>query len=161
MRLTPLLATLGAVVIAATACKNKSPVEPKPGQPVVTTMTCDKGNGQITACEIPLTNAGSFTITLNSTDCLAHGNVLQVTKPTPIELTADGCYEQLGKEWAFTGPFAGSATMAMTVTSRSYDHPPQLKVTQNPADPSTWTVVFEDGYDSDFNDMVFTVKAKP
>lgn len=151
----------GALVLAVSACKDKNPVGPKPGTPVVTSMTCDKGNGQSAACEIPLSGAGSFTIKLISTSCEAQGNVLQLTKPSATVLTEDGCFEQLNREWKFDGPFTGtasSATMAMTVTSPYYASRPQLRVTG--ASPN-WTVTFEDGYDTDFNDMVFTVTANP
>ncbi|MFL5575286.1 MAG: hypothetical protein ACJ79S_04890 [Gemmatimonadaceae bacterium] len=153
MQLTRTLAAI-ALIAAATACKKDSPVEPKPGEPVVTTMSCDKGNGQTSACEIPLTGFTSFTITLTGHDCEAHGNVLRLSKPSDVLLTEDGCYEPNNKVW---GPYQGSATMAMTVTSHVYDNRPQLRVTQ--VDASTWNVVFEDGYDTDFNDMVFTVSA--
>ena len=155
-----LAAAAGALALVTAACSDKGGTDPNQGKPTTTAMTCDNGSGQSVACDIPLTNAKSFTITLVSIDCKAHDNVLTLVKPKESVLTTDGCYAQPGQQWTFDGPFQSAATMAMTVKSQTFENKPQLKVTRvTSASVPTGTVVFEDGYDTDFNDLIFKVEA--
>lgn len=133
------------------ACKGDKGVGP--GETTTTTLTC-AGTGGSTSCTIPLSGASKLTIEVVSTACQAHGNLLRVVTPTANELSRDACYLSVGTKWDFSGPFTGTASLNMSVTSQSFEFPPSLTVTG--AAP-TWQIIFEDGYDADQNDVILRV----
>jgi hypothetical protein len=134
------------------ACKGDNGTGP--GEQTTTTLSCAGNGGSSTSCTIPVAGASKVTIEVVSTACQAHGNILNVVTPTPRELSQDACYLRVGDKWELSGPFTGTASLNMSVTSQSFQFPPSLKVTG--AAP-TWQIVFEDGYDDDQNDVILRV----
>lgn len=140
---------------AATVSACKSSTEPKP--PVVSQLTCADPGGTISNCTLDLTTAGGFTITLTRNECAATGNVLYLTSPVADTLSTDACHATRGTVWTFgTPPLAAGTQIGISIQSPQLTNPPALRV--EGAYP-TWTVNFEDGADSDFNDLVLTVQA--
>ena len=126
-----------------------------PGEQTTTTLSCAGSGGSSTSCTIPVTGASKVTIEVVSTACQAHGNILRVDTPTAQELSRDACYLRPGiDKWELQGPFTGTASLNMSVTSQSFQFPPSLKVTGS---APSWQIVFEDGYDDDQNDVILRV----
>jgi len=65
----------------------------------------------------------------------------------------------VGKVWDYSTPINPAGTeINIEIDSDQFASPPSLRVTGTyPA----WTVDFEDGYDTDFNDVVLAVEAVP
>lgn len=133
-------------------------VDPK--APVVTTLSCvdPSAPGGFVTCTLKLEQEAGFKVVLNSTSCLAHGNIFRVTAPTTGTLTSDGCYEHLGKTLTIAGPFASGTQISAEVVAPLFSNPPQLRVSG--AYPE-WHLTYEDGYDADFNDLEMTLTALP
>ena len=129
-----------------------------PGPPVTSQLTCAQPGGGFTQCDLTLTAAGGFNLVLNSRSCAARGNSLRIVKPVVQTLTTDGCYEPVGKSWAFPGPYAAGTAVSFDITSPTLAHPASLHASG--AYPS-WEIDFEDGGDSDFNDLVLQLTATP
>jgi PKD repeat protein len=140
-----------------TSSKTRS-VDPK--DPVVTQLSCVDGSapGGFVACTLKMEQEGGFKIVLNSSSCEAHGNIFRTTIPVGATLTEDGCYEKPGKEIVFSGPFAAGTEISAEVVAPLLANPPRLRV--DGAYP-VWTLTYEDGADSDFNDMNLTLTALP
>jgi len=149
MRVPRLILAVGALLVGTSACKNST--GPKEGETTNTTLSCSNG-----ACTIPLNGASNFEIELVSTSCEARGNVLKLIAPIDEVLTSDACYVTPGTKWKKIGPYGTSASLNMSVTSKFFQDAPSLKVTPNGT--NEWTVVFEDGYDKDFNDVILKVR---
>jgi PKD repeat protein len=131
-----------------------------PRAPVVTALSCvdpTAPDGLVT-CTLRLEQDAGFKVVLNSTSCQAHGDTFRITAPVTATLTTDGCYEQLGKELVFPGPFPAGTQISAEVIAPLLKNPPRLRVSG--AFP-TWTLVFEDGFDTDFNDLELTLTATP
>lgn len=146
-----LLATLG---LASPACKDNN----SPTPTAVTTFTCADtagGGGQV-ACTLDLAGSPGFSVSLDSSSCLKHGNTIRLTQPIDTTVTADACYATVGTVWHFPGPFPAGTVVAMEVVSAVMANPPELRVTG--AYP-TWQAQFEDGFDQDFNDLSMTIQA--
>lgn len=133
-------------------------VDPK--APVVTTLSCVDGTapGGFVACTLKLEAEAGFKVVLNSTSCDAHGNIFRVTAPVAGTLTSDGCYEAAGKELTFGGPFPAGTEINAEVVAPLLVHPPQLRVSGS---YPQWTLTYEDGADTDFNDLILTLTALP
>jgi PKD domain len=133
-------------------------VDPKP--PAVTTLSCVDASapGGLVACTLKLEEEANFTVVLNSSSCQAHGNVFRVIAPVEAILTNDGCYEQPGKTITLTGPFPIGTEINAEVVAPLLNNPPQLKVE---GDYPRWHLTYEDGFDSDFNDLDITLTAVP
>jgi hypothetical protein len=134
------------------------PVNPK--APAVTTLSCanpDEQGGFI-ACTLKLEAEAGFKVVLNSSSCDAHGNVFRVIAPLEATLTNDGCYEQAGKTINLTGPFAAGTEINAEVVGPMLQNPPSLTVE---GEYPTWHLTYEDGFDSDFNDLDLTLTALP
>ena len=133
-------------------------VDPK--APVVTTLSCVDGSqpGGFVACTLNLEQEAGFKVVLNSSSCAAHGNIFRITAPITGTLTNDGCYEEPGKTLTFAGPFPAGTQISAEVVAPLLVNPPQLRVSG--AYP-VWHLIFEDGYDNDFNDLDMTLTALP
>jgi len=131
-----------------------------PKNPVITSLTCVDGSapGGFVACTLKLMSEGGFKVTLDESSCDAHGNLFRFTAPVTDTLTADGCYEQAGKTLEFAGPFPAGTEIAAQVIAPLLRDPPQLRVS---GEFPVWTLTYEDGADSDFNDMKLTLTALP
>jgi hypothetical protein len=155
-----LLVAGGTLLLAACGGGDKG-TGPKPGETVITKLSCAGGSGGATACTIPLTGASSFTIETVSTDCEARGNILRITSPSDQLLSEDACNlakSATKEKWTFPGPFNAAAVLNMSVTAKYFDFPPSLRVTEEVKN-TQWRVVFEDGYDTDYNDVILRVVA--
>lgn len=133
-------------------------VDPK--APVVTTLSCVDGSapGGYVACTLKLEQEAGFKVVLNSSSCDAHGNVFRITGPVNETLTSDGCYEQDGKQLVSMGPFPAGTEISAEILAPLLKNPPQLRVSR---EYPQWTLVYEDGFDADFDDMVMTLTALP
>lgn len=146
---------VGAIaVIGAVGCKNST----GPGSSVTTHLTCsDSASAADTACALPVQERAKFTVTLVSTSCTAHDNKVSLVSPVSSTLSDDACYETPGKVWTF-GPFDVGTQLDFAIQSDLIRTPPTFKVQGAYPD---WTLNFEDGGDTDFNDVVLNVKATP
>ena len=133
-------------------------VDPK--APAVTTLSCVNPNapGGFVDCTLDLQAEAGFKVVLNSSSCEAHGNLFRVTTPSVATLTTDGCYEQAGKTITLAGPFAAGTPINAQVVAPLLQNPPRLKV--EGAYP-VWHLTYEDGVDTDFNDLDITLTALP
>jgi hypothetical protein len=133
-------------------------VDPK--APVVTTLSCVDGSapGGFVACTLRLEQEAGFKVVLNSSSCDAHGNIFRVTAPVVGILTKDGCYQSAGTQLSFAGPFPAGTEISAEVVAPLLKNRPQLRVGGSYPE---WTLTFEDGGDSDFNDLVMTLTALP
>jgi hypothetical protein len=131
-----------------------------PQPPAVTTLSCVNPNapGGFVACTLKLEAEANFTVVLNGSSCDAHGNTFRVIAPVEATLTTDGCYEAAGKTITLTGPFAANTEINAEVIAPLLKNPPQLRVE---GDYPSWHLTYEDGADSDFNDLDITVTAIP
>ena len=143
------------LALLAAACKETN----GPRDPIVSELQCAQPNGQFSRCNLTLSQAGGFQVTLNSVvTCEAHGNKVQLTKPIEVELTADACYEPAGRAWTYPGPYEAGTEIDIEIESPRLRLPSELRVTG--AYPS-WTIDFEDGGDKDFDDLQLVVEALP
>jgi len=155
----PIRARAGALILAVSlaACKTGDfATNPGDGPPVVTDPTCTV-NGVVGPCTLPVDVAiASFDVTLTSSSCNATDDHLRITQPVTKDLTSDACHENIGKKWTVAGPFpAGSAINVQIISSQLERAPSLLATGQFP----NWTLTFEDGGDSDINDVVLAVTA--
>jgi hypothetical protein len=134
-------------------------VDPK--APVVTTLSCVDGTapGGFVACTLKLEAEAGFKVVLNSSSCEAHGNTFRVTAPVVGTLTSDGCYATAGTQLIFGGPFPAGTEISAEVIAPLLANPPQLRVAGDYQ--HGWTLTYEDGGDTDFNDLVMTLTALP
>lgn len=156
MRVQPLLFPILALSFGFTlaACAGAGDI------PRVTShLECETGGGQISQCTLTLAEAAGFKITLTSGSCDALGTEIRLVSPTTVALTTDACQEPVGTVWDYSTPVYPAGTeINIEIDSDQFASPPSLRVTG--AYP-TWSVNFEDGYDTDFNDVVLTVEAVP
>jgi PKD repeat protein len=131
-----------------------------PKEPVVTSLQCVNPDapGGFIACTLKLEQEAGFKVVLDASSCEAHGNIFRTTVPVGGTLTDDGCYERIGKQLVFAGPFAAGTEIAAEMVAPMLASPPKLTV--QGAYP-VWTLTYEDGFDSDFNDMILTLTALP
>jgi PKD domain-containing protein len=133
-------------------------VDPK--APVVTTLSCvdPSAPGGFVACTLKLESEAGFKVVLNASSCEAHGNIFRVTAPVTGTLTSDGCYEEDGKTLLFAGPFPAGTEISAEVVAPLLGNPPKLRVS---GEYPRWQLIFEDGFDADFNDLDMTLTALP
>jgi hypothetical protein len=137
-----------ALLVGAAACKDSN----EPGDPIDTPLC------EVQPCGLPLEQQASFEVTLVSVSCAAHDNEIHLIAPESEELTDDACYEEPGKVWEFEGPYPAGTNLNFRINSFEQLNPPAF--TSSGAYPE-WTLTFEDGGDSDFNDIVLLVRAIP
>ena len=156
MRVQPLLLPILALSFGFTLAACSGAGDP----PRVTSqLQCDTGGGQTSTCTLTLTAPAGYKITLASRSCDAINNQIRLTSPITATITPDACREPLGTVWDYSTPINPAGTqIAIEVDSDQFANPPGLHV--EGSYPS-WTVSFEDGYDTDFNDLVLTVTAIP
>ena len=155
MRVRPLLLPILALSFGFTLAACSGAGDP----PRVTTpLQCDTGGGQTSECVLTLPAPASFRITLVSRSCDAINNEILLTSPVTATLTTDACRTSVGTEWDYPTIYPTGTEIALEVMSDQFANPPGLRVT---GDYPNWTVSFEDGYDTDFNDIVLNVQAFP
>lgn len=155
-----LAATVALVGALAAAGCTTGDISTNPGDPtpVVTPITCTV-NGVAGPCTLPVSaEIGSFEVVLTSRSCDAHGNRLRVTEPGQSELTDDACYQTIGKKWTFNGTYPAGTAINIAIVSAPLPNPAALRATGS---YPQWTLNFEDGGDTDFDDVVLTVTAHP
>jgi hypothetical protein len=121
------------------------------GDPIDTPLQCE-----VEPCSLPLEEQARFEVTLVSTSCAARDNEIHLIAPENEELTDDACYEEAGTVWRFDGPYAAGTSLNFRIDSFEQLNPPSF--ISSGAYPE-WTLTFEDGGDSDFNDIVLRVRA--
>jgi PKD repeat protein len=128
--------------------------------PVVASLSCVDASapGGFVACKLKLTEPAGYKVTLVSSSCDAHGNLFRVVEPVVDTLTVDGCYEATATEILRAGPFPANTEISAEIVAPLLVNPPRLRVTGSYPE---WTLEFEDGADSDFDDLVLTVTALP
>ena len=155
MRVQPLLLPILALSFGFTLAACSGAGDP----PRVTTpLECETGGGQTSECVLTLPAPASFRITLVSRSCDAINNEIRLTEPVVATLTTDACSTDVGTQWDYPTVYPSGTTIALEVDSDQFANPPGLRVSG--AYPN-WTVSFEDGYDTDFNDIVLNVEAFP
>jgi hypothetical protein len=150
-----IVTTLSVALVAAVGACN---TEPDQGPPVDSELQCGDPGAPATACTLPLAQRSSFVVRLVSTSCTARNNKILLISPVQDELTGDACDEDTGKEWEFDGPFEAGTQLNFRIESFQQPNPPRFLASG--AYP-TWTLTFEDGFDTDFNDIVLQVAATP
>jgi hypothetical protein len=126
---------------------------------VTSRLECETGGGQTSRCTLTLTEPAGFKITLTTGSCDALNTEIRLVSPITEPLTTDACQEPVGTIWDHSTPINPAGTeIDIEIDSDQFASPPSLRVTG--AYP-LWTVDFEDGYDTDFNDVVLTVEAVP
>jgi len=155
MRVQPLLLPILALSFGFTLAACSGADDP----PRVTTpLECDTGGGNTSECVLTLPAPASFKITLVSRSCDAINNEIKLTSPEVATLTEDACRTNVGEEWNYPTIYPTGTEIGLEVMSDQFANPPGLRVSGT---YPSWTVSFEDGYDTDFNDIVLTVTATP
>ncbi len=151
-RVAALLMVAG--VTGVVACSENEPS----GPPVEAPLECGAPGAPAEACELPLEEEAGFRIELVSTSCTADGNKVILIAPVMDELTDNACDEDAGETWNFPGPYPAGTQLNFRIESFELADPPSLRGTG--AYPVR-TLTFEDGGDSDFNDIILRVTATP
>ena len=156
MRVQPLLLPILALSFGFTlaACAGADDL------PRVTShLECETGGGQTSLCTLTLAAPAGFKVTLTTGSCDALNTEIRLVSPITVPLTTDACQEAVGTVWDYSTPINPAGTeINIEIDSDQFASPPSLRVTGTyPA----WTVDFEDGYDTDFNDVVLAVEAVP
>ena len=156
MRVQPLLLPLLALSYGFTLAACAGPGDlPR----VTSQLECDTGGGQASLCTLTLTAPAGFKFNLTTGSCDALNTEIRLVSPVAETLTSDACREPVGTVWDYSTPINPAGTeVNLEIDSDQFASPPSLRVTG--AYPA-WTVRFEDGYDTDFDDVVLTVEAVP
>jgi hypothetical protein len=127
--------------------------------PVVAPLTCADGSapGGFVRCKLSLEHEAGFRVVLTER-CAARGNTFRLILPVFDTLTTDGCYEPTPKEWIYPGPFAAGTEIDAEFIAPLLASPPRVIVADS---YPQWTLKYEDGADSDFDDLVVTITAMP
>jgi hypothetical protein len=113
--------------------------------------------GGFVSCKLTLTEPAGYKVGLQSTSCVAHGNLLRVTEPVVDTLTTDGCYQQAGVQILRAGPFPAGTQRRRSGCSSAAEG----TALESDRPYPEWTLEFEDGVDQDFNDLVMILTALP
>jgi hypothetical protein len=129
-------------------------------EPLRTALSCTVPNapGEFVACTIKLEAEAVIQVTLNGSSCEAHGDVFRVILPEEATLTEDGCYERGGKTITLSRAYPSGTIINAEVIAPLLKNAPRLIVGD---DYPVWHLTFEDGADTDFNDLDITVTAIP
>jgi hypothetical protein len=115
------------------------------------------------SCTLTLAEAGGFTIELTSSECVAVETEVRLTTSTGVAETLmdDACRVEAGEEWEFgltpATQFPAGTDIDMQITADQFASAPSLVVTGD----QTWEVRYEDGFDTDQDDLIFVVTAVP
>lgn len=151
-RVLPILALSFGFTLAACAGADDLPR-------VTSQLECETGGGQTSLCTLTLAEPAGFKITLTTGSCDALNTEIRLVSPITVPLTTDACREPVGTVWDYSTPtYQAGTEINIEVDSDQFANPPSLRVTG--AFPA-WSVEFEDGYDTDFNDVVMNVEAVP
>ena len=126
------------------------------------TLNCKNANGQSISCDVTLAAAGGFTLSVLSTSCVATNDEIRLVKPVEQVLTADGCNVTQGTSWSFglapDAPFPAGTVVNLVMSADQINAPPSLRIdgTQSP-----WRLIFEDGGDQDYNDVILQLTEVP
>ena len=148
------VAILGIALSGMLACDGTGPE----GPPVDSELQCGDPGSPPVECTLPLEQRSRFTITLVSTSCLAPGNTILLISPESDELTDDACYEGAGKTWEYNDAYEAATQLDFRIVSAQAPNPPRFLASGS---YPNWTLTFEDGYDTDFDDIVLQVTATP
>jgi PKD repeat protein len=131
-----------------------------PKAPAVTTLSCEDPDqaGGFIACTLKLQAEAGFKVVLNSSSCEAHGNVFRIIAPEQATLTTDGCYQAAGTTITLAGPYAVGTEINAEVVAPLLRDPPRLIVE---GEYPVWHLTYEDGADTDFDDLDITLTALP
>lgn len=143
------------LILAAVGCGSEPT---RSDDPVVSRLSCAQPSGPVVECDLVLESTTGFRVVLLDRECVAHGNSLRLTKPIKETLTSDGCYTEVGTEWVFPGPYAPGTPISLEVESAASRGTPGLLVEGT---YPNWTINFEDGSDTDFNDLHLQVEPLP
>ena len=127
--------------------------------PAVAPLECADATepGGFVRCNLRLEHEAGFRVVLTE-NCHAHGNLFRLTLPILDTLTTDGCFEPAGVERTYAGPFPAGTVIDAEIIAPQLPNPPQVEVTDSYPE---WTLRYEYGGDSDFNDLVVTITALP
>lgn len=103
---------------------------------------------------LTLTEETGFVVGVESTECAAGGNTIELTSPVSEVLTTDGCSLSAGTSWSFAGPHLAGTDVTFEFTSGFT----AAKIRVDGSFPE-WSLRFEDGTDDDFDDIVLTIRA--
>lgn len=158
MRVQPLLLRSLVLMLGVTLASCAGADDPPR---VPTELVCDAGGGQTQRCTLELLASVGYTITLTSRSCDAINDQIEITSPNPNVLTTDACREPVGTVWNYATPtFPACTEIDILFNSDQFANAPGARVRLGSEYP-TWVVEFEDGGDTDFNDVVLTVSAVP
>lgn len=152
--------TVVAVTVALAACAGA----PDPER-VTSTLDCRPlGSGTAVPCTLTLQEPARFRLTVVSVDCIARETVVTITSPAAVagDVLTNACSASAGETFDFEdngAPFPAGTVIDMVFTSDQFASPPGIRVTGSFA--SGWQVNFEDGFDTDFNDLILAVTALP
>ena len=127
-------------------------------------LNCKSAAGQSVSCDVTLPAAGGFRLTVTSTSCVATNDEIRLVKPEALAttLTSNACNLAAGTQWSF-GTDPGSAlpagsVVSLVMTADQIAAPPSIRI-EGSASP--WRLVFEDGGDNDYNDVIMTLEEVP
>lgn len=129
-----------------------------------TDLTCMDGNapGGTATCSFTLPQEAGITAVLsNRTACQAHGDVFAFTAPVADTLTADGCFDPIGKQVQLAASPAGTQ-VGIAIKSGLTQYGTGVQVAgQYPE----WTLNVEDAvgapFPENFADMIVTLTVQP
>lgn len=151
------------VPFAASLVLGCSSAEEVPLEPVPVECRDTTGNA-VVACDITLQEPGGFRLSITGiSSCSAPDNRITLILPEPQQLLTDNaCGESVGTSWIFgvppDDPYPTGTEIRIGIESFRTETTPGLRIT---GEYPTWTMVFEDGGDDDFNDLTLLLEAIP
>jgi hypothetical protein len=132
----------------------------EPDRVVTPPTDCRDLAGNVVDCNLELPVEGGFRLTLDDTSCDASSNEVRVVEPVTETLLTNACSATLGQQWSFglapDEPYDAGTSLGLEIESDQVGTFPQgLRVT---GDFPLWVAAFEDGFDTDFNDIVIIVE---
>lgn len=119
-----------------------------------TQLTCTGG----ATCTLELPEAAAFTVTLVSSECIAVETVVELTSPEEEVLLDNACAMADGMTWDY-GPYPAGTQIALEITADQFASPPSLLVSGSYE--AGWEIRFEDGFDTDNDDLILSIVAVP
>lgn len=142
------------VAILGAGCKDSTAPTPTPRRQL---LECLDDNGAVVRCHLTLDQAGGFEIVDSHSACQARENSIRLVSPVDAVITADGCYaSDMDKQ--FLGPFPAGSTIEIEFRSGYTGTGGFIRAQGSYPE---WTFSFEDGYDDDYDDLRFVLRALP